>query len=84
MAVSLKDMTTGQHLLRVRKFVEAISGQLGLPPATIEEFGYSSILHDVGKIGIPDGILQKPGPLSVAERRRMQTHTVLGEAMLSG
>jgi len=39
MAVSLKDMTTGQHLLRVRKFVEAISGQLGLPPATIEEFG---------------------------------------------
>ena len=36
MAVSLKDMTTGQHLLRVRKYVEAISGKLGLPPATIE------------------------------------------------
>ena len=45
---------------------------------------YGFLLHDVGKIGIPDGILQKPGPLSVAERRRMQTHTVLGEAMLSG
>jgi ribonuclease P protein subunit RPR2 len=45
---------------------------------------YGFLLHDVGKIGIPDGILQKPGPLSVAERGRMQTHTVLGEAMLSG
>src|SRR5438105_8830848 len=44
---------------------------------------YGFLLHDVGKIGIPDGILQKPGPLSPAERRRMQTHTVLGEAMLS-
>src|SRR5437588_746567 len=45
---------------------------------------YGVLLHDVGKIGIPDGILLKPGPLSAAERRRMQTHTVLGEAMLSG
>ena len=45
---------------------------------------YGFLLHDVGKIGIPDGILQKPGPLSPPERRRMQTHTVLGEAMLSG
>jgi HD-GYP domain-containing protein (c-di-GMP phosphodiesterase class II) len=45
---------------------------------------YGFLLHDVGKIGIPDGILQKPGPLSPAERRKMETHTVLGEAMLSG
>ena len=42
---------------------------------------YGFLLHDVGKIGIPDGILLKPGPLSPAERRRMQTHTVLGEAI---
>jgi ribonuclease P protein subunit RPR2 len=45
---------------------------------------YGFLLHDVGKIGIPDGILLKPGPLSPAERRKMETHTVLGEAMLSG
>jgi HD-GYP domain-containing protein (c-di-GMP phosphodiesterase class II) len=38
----------------------------------------------MGKIGIPDGILQKPGPLTRAERKRMQTHTVIGEQMLSG
>src|SRR5204863_3881481 len=42
------------------------------------------VLHDVGKIGIPDSILQKAGPLTMPERRVMQTHTVLGEQMLSG
>jgi len=45
---------------------------------------YGFLLHDVGKIGIPDGILLKPGPLTDAERRRMQTHTILGEQMLGG
>ena len=45
---------------------------------------YGFLLHDVGKIGIPDGILLKPGPLTEAERRRMETHTVLGEQMLGG
>ena len=40
--------------------------------------------HDIGKIGIPDQILQKPGALTAAERRLMQTHTVLGEQMLRG
>ena len=45
---------------------------------------YGFLLHDVGKIGIPDEILQKPGPLTPAERRRMQTHTLLGEQMLAG
>ena len=42
------------------------------------------MLHDVGKIGIPDYILQKPGPLTSTERRLMQTHTVLGEQLLRG
>jgi HD-GYP domain-containing protein (c-di-GMP phosphodiesterase class II) len=42
------------------------------------------MLHDVGKIGIPDRILQKPGPLTDPERRLMQTHTILGEQLLRG
>jgi ribonuclease P protein subunit RPR2 len=45
---------------------------------------YGFLLHDVGKIGIPDSILLKEGPLTAAERRRMQTHTILGEQMLGG
>src|SRR5581483_966630 len=45
---------------------------------------YGFLLHDVGKIGIPDEILQKPGPLTRTERTRMQNHTLLGAEMLSG
>ncbi len=45
---------------------------------------YGFLLHDVGKIGIPDEILQKAGPLTAAERKRMQQHTLLGEEMLTG
>jgi ribonuclease P protein subunit RPR2 len=45
---------------------------------------YGFLLHDIGKIAIPDQILLKPGPLTRTERRRMQTHTVVGEQMLSG
>jgi len=76
MAVSLKDLTTGQHLLRVRKYVEAISAKLGLPPATIEEFGYSSVLHDVGKIQTPDDILGAPHELSVDQFDIMKQHCI--------
>jgi HD-GYP domain-containing protein (c-di-GMP phosphodiesterase class II) len=82
MAVSLKDMTTGQHLLRVRKYVEAIAAKLGLPPATVEEFGYSSVLHDVGKIQTPDDILGAAHELSVDEFDVMKQHCIDGEAML--
>jgi HD-GYP domain-containing protein (c-di-GMP phosphodiesterase class II) len=82
MAVTLKDMTTGQHLLRVRKYVEAISAKLGLAPATVEEYGYSSVLHDVGKIQTPDDILGAPHELSVDQFDVMKQHCIDGEAML--
>ena len=82
MAVTLKDMTTGQHLMRVRKYVESIAAQLGLPPATVEEFGYSSVLHDVGKIQTPDDILGAPHELSVDQFDVIKQHCMDGEAML--
>jgi len=82
MAVTLKDMTTGQHLLRVRKYVESIAAQLGLPPATVEEYGYSSVLHDVGKIQTPDDILGAPHELSVDQFDVIKQHCMDGEAML--
>jgi response regulator RpfG family c-di-GMP phosphodiesterase len=84
-ALESKDTGTRAHSQRVQSYAGALARSveaedLVRDPST----PYGFLLHDVGKIGIPDGILQKPGPLSVAERRRMQTHTVLGEAMLSG
>src|ERR671931_1620092 len=84
-ALESKDTGTRAHSQRVQSYAIALARsvddrKLSDDPST----PYGFLLHDVGKIGIPDGILQKPGPLSAAERRRMQTHTVLGEAMLSG
>jgi response regulator RpfG family c-di-GMP phosphodiesterase len=84
-ALESKDTGTRAHSQRVQNYACALAK--GVADRTIVDdpsTQYGFLLHDVGKIGIPDGILQKPGPLSPAERRRMQTHTVLGEAMLSG
>src|ERR687887_1532567 len=84
-ALESKDTGTRAHSQRVESYAMALAkavGEQGLVHDPSTPFGF--LLHDIGKIGIPDGILQKPGPLSPAERRRMQTHTVLGEAMLSG
>jgi len=84
-ALESKDTGTRAHSQRVQSYASALArtvGEEGVVRDPSTPYGF--LLHDVGKIGIPDGILQKPGPLSAAERRRMQTHTVLGEAMLSG
>jgi putative two-component system response regulator len=84
-ALESKDTGTRAHSQRVQSYASALAERVGDRAVTKDASApYGFLLHDVGKIGIPDGILQKPGPLSVAERRRMQTHTVLGEAMLSG
>jgi ribonuclease P protein subunit RPR2 len=84
-ALESKDTGTRAHSQRVQSYATALAQAVGEPDVVRDpSTPYGFLLHDVGKIGIPDGILQKPGPLSAAERRRMQTHTVLGEAMLSG
>jgi response regulator RpfG family c-di-GMP phosphodiesterase len=84
-ALESKDTGTRAHSQRVQSYATALANAVGDAGVVRDRSTpYGFLLHDVGKIGIPDGILQKPGPLSAAERRRMQTHTVLGEAMLSG
>src|SRR5213595_753195 len=82
LAATLKDRTTGEHLLRVRRYVEAIAERLGLPGALVEEFGYSSVMHDVGKIHTPDHILQSEHHLSDAEFSVIKQHCIDGEKML--
>jgi ribonuclease P protein subunit RPR2 len=84
-ALESKDTGTRAHSQRVQSYATALAQAVGEGAVVRDESApYGFLLHDVGKIGIPDGILQKPGPLSTAERRKMETHTVLGEAMLSG
>jgi putative two-component system response regulator len=83
-ALETKDTGTRAHSQRVQRY--AIELTKAIDPELIDDQSteYGFLLHDVGKIGIPDDILLKPGPLTNAERRRMQTHTVLGEQMLGG
>jgi response regulator RpfG family c-di-GMP phosphodiesterase len=83
-ALESKDMVTRAHSQRVQQYAVELSRALS--PELLKEpsIEYGFLLHDVGKIGIPDKILGKPAKLTAAERRLMQTHTVLGEQMLGG
>jgi len=82
LAATIKDQTTGAHLLRVRRYVEAIAHHIGLPAELVEEYGYSSVMHDVGKIHTPDHILQSEHHLSREDYEVIKQHCVDGEAML--
>ena len=83
-ALESKDTGTGAHSLRVQRY--AIELASSIDPALLDDESteYGFLLHDVGKIGIPDKILLKKGTLRPSERRLLQTHTVLGEQLLSG
>jgi ribonuclease P protein subunit RPR2 len=83
-ALESKDTGTRQHSQRVQHYAMALTR--AVEPALLDDPSteYGFLLHDVGKIGIPDRILQKPKPLSAAEERLMRTHTVLGEQVLTG
>jgi ribonuclease P protein subunit RPR2 len=83
-ALESKDTHTRAHSQRVERYAMALAREIDPGLAADQSTPYGFLLHDVGKIGIPDSILQKTGPLTPAERRRMQTHTVLGEQMLGG
>jgi response regulator RpfG family c-di-GMP phosphodiesterase len=84
-ALESRDGGTRAHSQRVERYaVELLAAIAPEAAAGNESFEYGFFLHDIGKIGIPDAVLLKPGPLTPAERRRMQTHTVIGEQMLAG
>lgn len=82
-ASEAKDLDTGLHVRRIQHYTRALCEHLALPESTVDQYGYSAILHDVGKMAVPDEILKKPGPLSPAERSVMETHTIEGERILS-
>lgn len=82
LAAEAKDNVTGSHLQRVRYFSEAIARQVGLSKEESDEIGYSSMMHDVGKLQVPDAILQKPGKLTPEEWKEMKKHPAQGAAIL--
>ncbi|PIR26018.1 MAG: two-component system response regulator [Deltaproteobacteria bacterium CG_4_10_14_0_2_um_filter_43_8] len=78
-AVEAKDGNTGDHCDRLARMVTSFAQELGLKQADILTLARASILHDVGKIGVPDEILLKPGKLSPEEWNVMKRHPVIGE-----
>lgn len=83
-AAEYKDDDTAAHIKRIAHYAELLSRQLGLSAEFIEAIVYASPMHDVGKIGIPDGILFKPGPLSPGEFEIAKQHVRIGAEILCG
>jgi response regulator RpfG family c-di-GMP phosphodiesterase len=82
-ALESKDLPTAAHSQRVKRYAVELARELGDPLAGDVGAEYGYLLHDVGKIGVPDRILRKPGPLTPEERRLMQRHAEIGEQMLA-
>nr|WP_240795235.1 HD-GYP domain-containing protein [Pseudomonas psychrotolerans] len=80
--IKQRDHYTAEHCLRVSLYAIALGKELGLLPFELEELGVCGMLHDVGKIKVPDEILNKPGRLTEEEFRIMQAHTTYGWQLL--
>jgi diguanylate cyclase (GGDEF)-like protein/putative nucleotidyltransferase with HDIG domain len=83
-ALDLRDTGTADHSRTVGRHCAVIAEELGLPPERVKRIEVAGILHDIGKIGLPDAILQKPGPLGKTELAEIRTHPEIGAQILSG
>lgn len=76
--VEFKDNETGNHVKRVALYAKTIAQELNLPPKLVREIYEFSPLHDIGKVGVPDSILLKPGKLDPSEWELMKSHVTIG------
>ncbi|MBF0607139.1 MAG: response regulator [Magnetococcales bacterium] len=83
-AAECRDTDTGSHLTRIGLYCKRLSEVLGMSADFIDDIVFASTLHDIGKIGIADGILLKPGALTKEEFEIMKGHTTIGSNMLKG
>jgi putative two-component system response regulator len=77
-AAEYRDDTTGRHVMRVGKYVGVLAREIGFPDSEIDMLCLAAQLHDVGKIGLPDGILLKPGKLTPEEYAIVKSHCDIG------
>ena len=83
-AAEYKDHCTGAHIRRVSDYSTAIAKALGLPEEEVQTLRYASMMHDIGKIGIPERILRKKSALTAAESKKMREHALIGSKIASG
>ena len=82
--LDLRDSGTASHSQTVGRYAELIASELGFPAEAAERIRYAGIVHDVGKVGIPDSILCKPGALTEEEETEMRKHPEIGARILAG
>lgn len=82
-AAEYKDRDTATHLNRVAEFSRLLGTRIGLSDVEVDILYHASLMHDVGKIGIPDEILLNPGIFTEEERRIMEEHTIIGSKILA-
>jgi putative two-component system response regulator len=82
LAAEYRDDETGEHTRRVGRLAAHVAQALGEDPIFVESIGAAALLHDIGKIGVPDSLLLKAGPLTADERVNMQHHTLIGGNIL--
>jgi putative nucleotidyltransferase with HDIG domain len=83
-AVEARDAYTGKHAERVAAYGLELARALGLPVFEQPEIEFGFLLHDIGKVAVPDAILYKPGPLTNEERALMSQHPVIGAEIIRG
>jgi len=83
-ALDLRDRETEGHSRRVVEYTARLAQQIGLDQKIITEFRRGALIHDIGKIGVPDAVLHKPGPLDAEERKIIEKHPQAGFEMLLG
>jgi putative nucleotidyltransferase with HDIG domain len=81
-AINAKDEVTHEHVLRVQVYAAGVARLLGCSESEIEALKSGALLHDIGKIAVPDYILEKPGKLTAAEFEKMKIHTIAGAQII--
>jgi len=82
LAIEAKDQTTGEHLQRVRIYAMELARELGLSEDETEALRAASVLHDIGKLAMPEHIISKPGKLTPEEFEKMKIHPIVGAEIL--
>jgi putative nucleotidyltransferase with HDIG domain len=82
LAIDAKDQTTHNHVARVEVYASALARSLGMPEVDMEALRTAALLHDIGKLGVPEHILAKPGPLTPDEFQKVRMHPQIGADIL--